>query len=140
MTRDDHGPSFEQRVADAGLSPQQRETSAATLLLAGLVHEQNERLAVQTSLLEEIRDRLGAPVHNTTVVNTTATPSGTDGGEGGGEDVQLREPQTPPADPDDKPDRVPGPKSTASRSTTRRPATKATTSKATPAKKTGGNG
>ncbi|MEU7590632.1 hypothetical protein AB0A95_30620 [Micromonospora sp. NPDC049230] len=128
MARDD-GLSFAQRLDRAGLSPQQRETSAATLLLAELAHEMNERLAAQASLLEEIRDRLPAPADSTAAA---------DSGEGGGAGVQLREPQGPPADPDDSPDSTPGPQKTTGRAATRRPATKATASKTAPAKKTGG--
>jgi hypothetical protein len=102
VARDDRGPSFGDRVA-AGLTPQQRETSAATLLLAELVDElcglvrqqtdrlgeQNERLSEQNELLDDIRNgRRGE-----------RRPAVAPGDErGGGEDVRITEPETPPPD------------------------------------------
>lgn len=142
MARADRGPSFEQRVARSGLTPQQAETARATLLLAelvdelcGLIREQNdriaeqsERLAEQNRVLEDIRDRQPAAVTNYHVTN--AAPAGpTDKGEGGG-DVRLREPATPPPDPDDQADSgraVAEP--AAGKPAARRPATKAAAGK-----------
>jgi hypothetical protein len=111
VARADGGPSFDDRVAAANLSPQQRETAAATLFLAGLVAElcglireqtdqitvQNGHLAEQNDLLDDIRNgrqgRRGA-----------AAGGPTDEGKAGGGSVRVTEPELPPPDRDPGPD------------------------------------
>lgn len=143
MARNERGPSFAERIARAELTPQQRENARATLMLAEQVHdmcallgeqndrlaEHSERLAEQNALLAEIRDRLTGP---TTVVNNTAVERVADE-EGGGDPVRLREPATPPGDPDD--DGRPVADQAAGKPTTRRQAATAA-ARTTPAKTT----
>lgn len=126
------GPSHQDRVAR--MTPQQRETHQATLLLADLVDEQNDllaaqnaRLADQNQLLEE-QNRLiedqnrilraagpGGDTHcpaqpaaapDTAATDPTPIPEGgTPEGDGnGGAPVQLREPDLPPADTTTEPE------------------------------------
>ncbi|WP_431935803.1 hypothetical protein [Micromonospora sp. RP3T] len=131
--RNDRGLSFDERVARAELTPQQRENARATLLLAeqvhdmcGLLAEQNDRLAEhgdrlaeQNALLAEIRDRLTGPA---TVVNNVTAGRAVDKEEGG-DPVRLREPAVPPGEPGDDGRPVADP--AAGKPTTRRPTTTA---------------
>ena len=151
MARTGSGPSFADRVAAANLSPQQRETAAATLLLAELVDELCGLTARQVAQLDEQNDRLAeqnrllADLHaaRPKAVDIHLTgPAGRPGNsqKGGGEDVRITEPATPPPDkdPNNGPDDGDRPvaEPAAEPAAAGRPPAKKTTSKAAPAKKT----
>lgn len=145
MARNERGPSFDERVTRAGLSPVQRETGAATLLLAEQVHElcdlireqndriaeQTERLAEQNRLLTEIRDRQPAPVN---IVASFATRGTAGKGAGGDEAVQIREPAVPP--PDETTSGGPVAEPATGKTAARGASAKTSARAATPAKKT----
>lgn len=140
MARTSSGPSFASRVAAAGLSPQQREAAAATLLLAELVDElcglirqqiaqldeQNVRLAEQNELLDDIRNgRKGERATRRVGVASGPSDEGKEGGT-----VRITEPATPPPDPDegpapgDRPVAEPAPAAPTDAAAARRPAAK----------------
>lgn len=117
MARVDSGPTFADRLALVGLTPQQREANRATLLLAEIVHELCDLVREQNGLLESIRDATAY----------TATPAAAGQEEGGNGDV-LPQSAPPPPDPGDTEPAVADPP-------TSKPATRRQTAKTTTGKK-----
>lgn len=136
----DDRPTLADRLAH--LTPQDRERESVAVVLCELVDELVMATTQQNAmLLRVLTSQLTANAGQTRGAGSdagAAAPSGTEGDNKGGADVQLREPGVPPVDPDPAPggDRPLAEPSADTTTTSSRPAEKTTAAKKTTATKT----
>jgi hypothetical protein len=136
----DDRPTLADRLAH--LTPQDRERESVAVVLCELVDELVKATTQQNAmLLRVLTSQLTANAGQTRGAGSDAgasAPSGTEGDDTGGAQVQLREPGLPPADPDAEPasgtDRPVAEPTADTKPAARKPAAKTTAAKKATAK------